>query len=53
MAIEKKELYVVTLEDGRQVNAVVSSFAEVVQLFGEENIEKIEKLPYEEPTPEV
>ena len=52
MAIEKKELYIVSLEDGRQANAVVSSFTEVEQLFGSENITKIEKLPYEEPAEE-
>ena len=49
MAIEMKELYVVKLTDGRIMNAVCQSFQEAVQMFGEENIEQIEKRDYEEP----
>lgn len=44
MAIEQKERYIVTLADGRRINAVAASFSEVLILFGEENVEKIEKL---------
>jgi len=49
MAIEQKELYVVKMRDGKIVNAVCQSYQEVVQMFGEENIEQIEKHEYEEP----
>ena len=48
MAIEQKERYVVTMTDKSMKNVVAQSYQEVIQLFGEENIEKIEKLPYEE-----
>lgn len=48
MAIEQKERYVVTMKDGRQVNAVAATFSECLQMFGEENVEKIEKLDYQE-----
>lgn len=48
MAIEQKERYIVTLEDKRRVNVVAASFQECLAMFGEEQVEKIEKLPYEE-----
>ena len=48
MAIEQKERYIVTLTNGKRINALVQSIVECVQLYGEENIVKIEKLPYEE-----
>ena len=48
MAIEQKERYNVTMADGTMKTAVCSSFQEVLQLFGEENVEKIEKLDFEE-----
>ena len=48
MAIEQKERYIVKLRDGNRINANVSSFLEVLQLYGEENVEMIEKLDYEE-----
>lgn len=47
MAIEKKELYIVTMKDGKQANAVCESFSECIRLFGEENVEKIEKRDYD------
>ena len=48
MAIEQKERYIVTMNDGKQINAVAATFTECIQMFGEENIEKIEKLGYKE-----
>ena len=48
MAIEQKERYIVTLEDKRRVNVVAASFQECLAMFGEEQVEVIEKLPYEE-----
>lgn len=48
MAIEQKERYIVTLTDGKRMNAVAGTFAEVLRMFGEENVEKIEKLDYQE-----
>ena len=48
MAIEQKERYIVTMEDGRQMNVVCGTIAECVVMFGEENITRIEKLPYED-----
>lgn len=49
MAIEKKERYLVTMEDGSCKNALAATFQEVLQMFGEENVCKIEKWDYEEP----
>ena len=49
MALEKKERYIVKMEDGKEANALCQSFKEVVELFGEENIVYIRKLDYEEP----
>lgn len=46
--MEQKERYVVTLEDGRQMNVLASTFQEVLAMFGEENVVKIEKLDNEE-----
>lgn len=48
MAIEQKERYVVTLEDGRRINVVASTFQECLAMYGEENVVKIEKLDYTE-----
>lgn len=48
MAIERKERYVVTMVDGNVITAVASTYQEVLQMFGEENVTKIEKLDYEE-----
>ena len=47
MAIEKKERYIVELEDKSRKNVIAASFQECLSLFGEENVVKIEKLPYE------
>jgi len=44
----QKERYIATLEDGRQANVLAATFGEVIMMLGEENIVKIEKLPYEE-----
>lgn len=49
MAIEQKERYIIELVDGRKVNAVCQSFRECIELYGEENITYIRKLPYEVP----
>lgn len=46
--MEQKERYVVTLEDGRQMNVLASTFQEVLAMFGEKNVVKIEKLDNEE-----
>lgn len=48
MAIEQKERYVVRLRDGTRINALAASFSEVLQLYGEENVEEIKKMDYEE-----
>ena len=48
MAIEKKERYIVELEDGKRLNIVAESYQEVLRMYGEENVTKIEKLDYEE-----
>lgn len=52
MAIEQKERYIVTMKDGEGATVLAESFAECIQLFGEENIQKMEKLDYEEPSEE-
>ena len=49
MAIEKKERYIIRLIDGKEVNALCSSFVECIQLYGEENVVYIRKYDYEEP----
>lgn len=46
--MDKKERYIVELEDGRQMNVLASTFQEVLQMFGEEPVVKIEKLDYQE-----
>lgn len=46
--MRQRERYIATLEDGRQANVLAYTFAEVIQMLGEENIVKIEKLDYEE-----
>ena len=46
--LEQKERYIVTLNDGKQVNALCGTFAECIAAFGEENIVAIEKLEYKE-----
>ena len=52
MAIEQKERYIITLTNGKKVNALVQSIVECVQLYGEENIVMIENLDRKE-DPEV
>lgn len=47
MAIEQKERYIVELEDGRRFNVVAATFQEVLAMYGEENVTKIEKSDYE------
>ena len=49
MAIEQKERYIIELANGEKVNALCQSFRECLDLYGEENIVRMEKLPYEEP----
>ena len=49
MAIEQKERYVISLVDGRVVNAVCQSFRECIDLYGEENVISIRKMDYNEP----
>ena len=46
MAIERLERYLVKKVDGTMDNALCSSFQEVLALYGEENVEMIEKLEY-------
>ena len=46
--MDQRKRYIVTMTDGKRMNAVAKSFAEVLQMFGEENVEKIEKLDYQE-----
>ena len=48
MAIEKKERYIVEMEDGTRKTVVASTFQEILAMFGEENVVKIEKLDYQE-----
>ena len=48
MAIEQKERYVVTLEDGRRINVVAAAFQECLAMYGEENVVMISKLDYQE-----
>lgn len=48
MAIEKKERYIVEMEDKRRLNVIAASFQEVLAMYGEENVVKIEKLDYKE-----
>lgn len=46
--MDQRERYIVTMEDGKQITAVAKTFSEILQMFGEENICRIEKLDYEE-----
>ena len=48
MAIEQKERYIVTLEDGKRVNVVAATFQECLDMYGEENVVMISKLEYTE-----
>lgn len=48
MAIEQKERYVITMADGKRLTTLLSSFQEALEMYGEENVEKIEKLDYKE-----
>ena len=57
MAIEKRERYIVEMEvDGEdrkiivRKSVVAASFQEVLHMFGEENVIRIDKLDYEEVT---
>ena len=44
MAIEQKELYLIRLEDGREINAVCQGFKECIDLYGEENVVYLRKI---------
>ena len=46
--MDQKERYDVYLEDGTAKTVVESSYQRVIQLFGEENIVRIEKRDYKE-----
>ena len=46
--MDQKEIYVVHFRDGTGANVIASSFQEVIAMYGEENIERIEKKDYEE-----
>lgn len=48
MAIEKKERYIVTMEDGTRKTVVATTFQECLAMFGEENVSMITKLEYQE-----
>ena len=52
MAIEKKERYIVCMRDGKGATVVAASFQECLQMFGEENVEMIRVLDYDEPKEE-
>lgn len=45
--MDQKEIYVVTFVDGTGKNVIASTYQEVLAMFGEENITKIEKSDYE------
>jgi hypothetical protein len=47
MAIEKKERYVVTMQDGTRMNVLAATFSEILRMYGEENVEEIKKMDYE------
>ena len=47
MAIEQKERYVVQLVDGKRINVYAGTFQEVLAMYGEEMVVKIEKLDFE------
>ena len=44
----QRERYIATTTDGKQYNCIAATFTEVIQMLGEENLVKIEKLDYEE-----
>ena len=46
--MDQKEIYVVYFRDGTGANVIASTFQEVISMYGEENIERIEKRDYEE-----
>ena len=48
MAIEQKERYVVTMENGTSKTVVAGTYQEVLQMYGEENVTRIEKLDFQE-----
>lgn len=48
MAIEVKERYIVELENGERYNVVAATFQEVLAMYGEEKVTKIEKRDYKE-----
>ena len=52
MAIEQKERYIIQMKDGAGATILAESFSECIRLFGEENIEMMKKLDYEEPSEE-
>lgn len=45
--MDQKELYIVTFSNGTGANVLASSYQEVLAMYGEKNIEKIEKKLYE------
>ena len=47
--MEAKERYLVSTTDGKTHIAVVYTFKEVIEIFGEENIWQMIKLSYTEP----
>ena len=47
MAVEQKERYIVYTVSGENKTVVASTFQEILQMFGEENVVRIEKLEYE------
>lgn len=46
--MDQKERYIVHFTDGTGKTVVASTYQEVLAMFGEENIESIKKLDYEE-----
>ena len=45
--MDQKEIYVVTFADGTGKNVLASTYQEILAMYGEENIVKIEKSNYE------
>lgn len=45
--MDQKELYIVMFSNGTGANVLASSYQEVLAMYREENIEKIEKKQYE------
>lgn len=45
--MDQKERYIVKLHDGTRLNVLASTFKEIIEMYGEENVEEIKKMEYE------